>query len=468
MDDSRQRAQVQSAILETTASISNLRQEIIDLENNAATSTAARPSTAYRLAARPLTTRAESATLGPRELGSLAEFLPGNSAETQPPPPALSPELQLAPVARDRSEELQSALSAGESARAELEASQRETATLKAELRTVKEDAAKNARRPAANSSITSKLDQYAEVTAALSEMGVTLPAPAVKSEVLKTAQHTFRNGAAQSVGEAISIADKRNSGYLEAAELAQVAALLGLLMTAADTEAVMQQIDTDGDGLVSRFEIEHWWGKLMIPHKTVFTATEEREKRETAAVLEAKFKERERALQAQLADAERRIKIELARTAEQEQKIRADCEEQIARSKTTRDPEMMAEARRARHELQLELTAAKTEIDAKNQELAVTAQKVRDSAETTRNLREAEARASTAERALEAERVEAGRAKHQVRADSSRWLDSDDGSFRAPQYGDTQLTVVRHPLFNEQFVQRPDNLTAGWWCGNS
>ena len=118
--------------------------------------------------------------------------------------------------------------------------------------------------------------------------------------------------------------------------------------MTSSDSAESMQEIDSDADGLVSRDEVEAWWDDRSPPHKAVFTAAEERERRESQRAIERKFKAREAEMGRRISDAERQVKVEVAKRVQQEQLLRAEM--QTSRSLRV-DAGQLAEApRHVRH----------------------------------------------------------------------------------------------------------------------
>jgi Ca2+-binding EF-hand superfamily protein len=194
--------------------------------------------------------------------------------------------------------------------------------------------------------------------------MGIALPPAEVEAPILKCALQAFHSdvgssSSSRSVDEAISAVDQRDSGYLDASEMSQVMALLGMVMTRPDTGAAMQEIDADRDGLVSRAELSAWWAQKKPPPKPVFTVAEERDRRESFLSLEQQHAEREKVLQKCLTDAERHAKVEVARHAEQERRLRADFEQQLEQTKqSSADPKELAEAQRGCQQAQQELSS--------------------------------------------------------------------------------------------------------------
>ena len=172
-----------------------------------------------------------------------------------------------------------------------------------------------------------------------------------------------------------------------------------------------MQEIDSDADGLVSRDEVEAWWDDRSPPHKAVFTAAEERERRESQRAIERKFKAREAEMGRRISDAERQVKVEVAKRVQQEQLLRAEM--QTSRSLRV-DAGQLAEAQSA-------LATARAELDARAQELSelgrLQAVEVTH-AETVRAMQAAETRSATAEQALHAAESRAAMAEQALQVE--------------------------------------------------
>ena len=175
-----------------------------------------------------------------------------------------------------------------------------------------------------------------------------------------------------------------------------------------------MQEIDSDADGLVSRDEVEAWWDDRSPPHKAVFTAAEERERRESQRAIERKFKAREAEMGRRISDAERQGKVEVAKRVQQEQLLRAEM--QTSRSLRV-DAGQLAEAQSA-------LATARAELDARAQELSelgrLQAVEVTH-AETVRAMQAAETRSATAEQALHAAESRAAMAEQALQVERLR-----------------------------------------------
>jgi len=249
----------------------------------------------------------------------------------------------------------------------------------------------------------------------ALSELGLSLEPEEVSMFVLRAALQAYRNGPCETIGEAVSAVDKRDSGYLDDKEFAQCAARMGMVMSNSDVVETMREIDMDKDGLVSREDVEAWWEDRILPPKAVFTADEERERRETHRVIERKFKAREADLQRRVSDAERQVKVEVAKRAQLEQQYHASQEfadesaehrrlleqaqQELAETRTELDRQRQlagpsAEDRRALAEAQHELITTRAELDAQRQ---MAAQMAAQSTEDRRLLAEAQDRESLA-----------------------------------------------------------------------
>ena len=240
----------------------------------------------------------------------------------------------------------------------------------------------------------------------ALSELGLSLDPGEMSMVVLRAALQAYRNGPPDTIGDAISAVDKRDSGYLDEKELAQCVGMMGMVMTNTDAADTMREIDTDEDGLVSREDVEAWWEERIPPMKVVFTADEERERREIHRMLERKFKAREADLQRRISDTERQAKVEVAKRTQLEHQQNAL---QELASASTEDRKILVETQR-------DLAAARSELDSQRQiaaqmasqlpeERRLLAQTQQDLA-TTRAQLEAECRRATvAEGALQAER---------------------------------------------------------------
>ena len=181
--------------------------------------------------------------------------------------------------------------------------------------------------------------------------------------------------------------------------------------MTSSDSTEAMQEIDSDADGLVSRDEVEAWWDDRSPPHKAVFTAAEERERRESQRAIERKFKAREAEMGRRISDAERQVKVEVAKRVQQEQLLRAEM--QTSRSLRV-DAGQLAEAQSA-------LATARAELDARAQELSelgrLQAVEVTH-AETVRAMQAAETRSATAEQALHAAESRAAMAEQALQVE--------------------------------------------------
>ena len=260
----------------------------------------------------------------------------------------------------------------------------------------------------------------------ALSELGLSLEPEEVSMFVLRAALQAYRNGPCETIGEAVSAVDKRDSGYLDDKEFAQCAARMGMVMSNSDVVETMREIDMDKDGLVSREDVEAWWEDRILPPKAVFTADEERERRETHRVIERKFKAREADLQRRVSDAERQVKVEVAKRAQLEQQYHASQEfadesaehrrlleqaqQELAETRTELDRQRQlagpsAEDRRALAEAQHELITTRAELDAQRQ---MAAQMAAQSTEDRRLLAEAQQELCTTRAELDALRQSA------------------------------------------------------------
>ena len=67
---------------------------------------------------------------------------------------------------------------------------------------------------------------------------------------------------------------DREGLGYLGKAEVTELARLLGLELSAAEVDEVIECMDTDNDGVVAAEEFKSWWKTPKLVRGAVYSPT--------------------------------------------------------------------------------------------------------------------------------------------------------------------------------------------------
>eukprot|EP01051_Picozoa_sp_SAG22_P004868 SAG22_NODE_274_length_13178_cov_17.793715_1_plen_195_part_10 len=113
-------------------------------------------------------------------------------------------------------------------------------------------------------------LDNAEDAREILEEAGITVDDASVSLDAMKAALTAHYSGKQMDVTEAFQELDEDKSGYLDRGEVEKGLASLGLLLPSQDVDAVMLEMDPDGDGHVTLSEFTGWWVATMGTTKSV------------------------------------------------------------------------------------------------------------------------------------------------------------------------------------------------------